>query len=99
METIKLQVVWKSRAEMSLQKIFRYIAEDSVSNAEKFIDQLIEFGDSLGFLPLKFPICKNKAFALRKMHCAVFHRNYIVIHRIERNQLIIFNIVHASRIR
>ncbi len=42
-----IKVVWTYRARGRLQDIYEKIAEDQPSNADQFLDQLIERGDSL----------------------------------------------------
>jgi toxin ParE1/3/4 len=46
-----MKVVWTYRARVRLQQILEYIAEDQPINAERWIDQLIERGDSLATQP------------------------------------------------
>lgn len=56
MDRRSYQVIWKDRAKRSLQNIFLFVNEDSPDNAVKFYHILIEFGESLGNLPEKYPI-------------------------------------------
>ncbi|MBU0489984.1 MAG: type II toxin-antitoxin system RelE/ParE family toxin [Bacteroidetes bacterium] len=93
------KVIWLNRAEISLQKIFLYIYGEAPETAAKFIEKLIEFGDSLGILPEKYPLCRQKSFRKNRFHCAVFHKNYIFVYSIHNDQVILRNIVHASRLR
>lgn len=99
MEKTKISVRWKPRAEKALQNIYNYIAKDSSNIADDYVEKLIDFGDSLGFLPSKYPVCRHPSFEKRKLHCAAFDRNYIFIHAINTNEVVIFNIIHAKRIR
>ena len=95
MEQRENNVIWKPKAEKSVQSIYNYIYEESPVNAEKFINKLINFGNNLGYLPCIYPICRHKQLAKRKMHCAVFKKNYIFVYKVIKNTLYIYNVIHA----
>ena len=42
------QIIWQVRAKRSLLSIEKYISTDKPETAVKFIDSMIEFGESLG---------------------------------------------------
>ncbi|MFH1322117.1 MAG: type II toxin-antitoxin system RelE/ParE family toxin [Bacteroidota bacterium] len=90
------ELEWKEKAEVSLQNIYLYIYQDSPVNAMKYFKKLIDFGNSLIILPDKYPICKQKSLARRKMRCAVFDKTYIFVYKVVRNILIIYNIIHGK---
>lgn len=46
-----MKVVWTLRAKYRLQQILEYIAEDQPVNAERWVNKLIDRGDSLQELP------------------------------------------------
>lgn len=46
-----MKVVWTRRARYRLQQILEYIAEDQPVNAERWVNKLIDRGDSLKDMP------------------------------------------------
>jgi plasmid stabilization system protein ParE len=92
-------VVWKERAKRSLQNIFLYIYKKSPDNAIKFNDKLIGFGESLGELPDKYQIAPQKPYKKRKFRRAVYKSNYVFFYKVINDSVVIFNIVHAKRLR
>lgn len=98
MDKQSYQVIWKERAKKSLQNIFLYIYKDSPENAIKFNDKLIEFGESIGYIPEKYPISRHKSYKKRNFRSATFKKNYVFLYKIIDNKIVIFNIVHAKRI-
>ena len=92
----KLKVVFKPKADRQILNIMIYIATKGYpERAVKFSDKLYEFGYSLGILPEKYPVCRQKQLAKRKMHCAVFKKNYILVYKVVKNTLYIYNVIHA----
>lgn len=49
----KNKVIWKPEALKSLQDIYDNIWNRSPQNADNFINELIDFGDTLDRFPLK----------------------------------------------
>ncbi|OFX45839.1 MAG: hypothetical protein A2046_09175 [Bacteroidetes bacterium GWA2_30_7] len=99
MDSQKTVVIWKTKAEKSLQGIYDFIANDSILYAEKFVNKLIDFGHNLNLFPDKYPICRQQKFLKRSYHCAVFENNYLFVYKVVRKQLIIYNIIHCKRLR
>ncbi|MBI4645384.1 MAG: type II toxin-antitoxin system RelE/ParE family toxin [Bacteroidia bacterium] len=99
MDKRNYEVNWHRRSLNSLQKIFLYINNESPDNALKFLEKLYEFGETLGFMPDKYPVCRQKSYRKRNFRCAVFHKNYIFIYQKLTDSVLIRNIVHCKRIR
>ena len=73
MEKKEYKVIFLKRAEKSINSIFLYIVEKAcLETAEKFIDELYNFGESLAIFPEKYPICRHISYAKRKYRCAGF---------------------------
>lgn len=66
--------------------------------AEKFVQQLFDFGESLAVSPNKYPKCRKTVWAKRNLRCAVFNNNYIFIHKLVDDELVIYNVVHTLTI-
>lgn len=100
MEKKTLAVFYKPVAERQITAIAIYIEQKGFpENAEKFANKLYDFGDSLGILPVSFPVCRNKVFAKRNFRCAVFHRDYVFVYKVFKNKITIHLVVHTSRIK
>ncbi len=95
----KVSIIWKPRSEKSLQSIYNFIAEDSTANAGNYIDRMVTFGDSLLAFSGKYPVCRQKKFAKRNLHCAVFESTYIFIYKVVKRELIIYNVIHGKRLK
>lgn len=72
MEEKKPEVIFLPKTENSIFKIRVYIEERGYpESAKRFSDLLYDFGYSLNIYHKKYPVCKQKALAKRKMRCAV----------------------------
>jgi|SRR5580692_8644168 hypothetical protein len=97
MEGKKIDVFYHSTAKGSISRIGAYIEMKGYpETAEKFTDRLYEFGDSLGILPEKYPLCHFQKFLKYLMHCAVFEKNYVFVYKIISKRLVIYNVVHIK---
>jgi plasmid stabilization system protein ParE len=67
--------------------------------AEKFVDQLYDFGYKLNRFPLGYPICRHEKFKKRGLRCAVFHKNYIFVYKVTKNKVIVYNVVHGKTLK
>jgi plasmid stabilization system protein ParE len=56
----RLPVIWSKSAVQRLQKVWRYIREDSAVNADKVRDSIIQLVEALPENPEKFPLDKFK---------------------------------------
>lgn len=99
MDSRSYPVIWKERAKRSLQDIFRYVYKASPDHAVKFNDRLVGFGKSLGEFPERHPVAPQKPYKKRNFRRAVFKRNYVFFFKIEKGAVVIYNIVHAKRLR
>jgi plasmid stabilization system protein ParE len=99
MDNGTIKTVYKEKAATSIYNIGFYIeAKGYPVTANKFISELFDFGDSLQTFPDKYPICRKKVWANRKLRCAVFKKNYIFIYKLIGDELVIFNVVHSKTI-
>ena len=97
METKVITVIYAPKANKSILRIIAYIENKGYpETAEKFSDKLYDFGNSLVLFPEKYQICRNLQLAKRKMRCAVFHKNYIIVYKTLKNNLVIYNVIHIK---
>jgi toxin ParE1/3/4 len=82
-----------SRAYLDLIEIWNYIADDSVENADTFVDQLNEVIQNL---------CRHPRMGRRREELAPTIRSfpyqrYIIYYRIEPDALVIVRVLHGAR--
>lgn len=100
MEKKALKVFYKPIAERQITAIAIYIEQKGFpENAEKFVNKLYDFGDTLGVASLSYPVCRNKVFAKKNFRCAVFHQDYIFVYKVFKFKITILLVIHASRIK
>lgn len=94
-----INITYKKRAAVSIYKIGFYIEDKGYPiTAKNFINELYGFGNSLADFPAKYPICRKKAWVKRNLRCAVFKKDYIFVHKLIEDELVIYNVVHVSTI-
>lgn len=93
----KEKVVFRKKAKQAIRAIAIHIADTGHPEiAENFAKELVQFGYSLSSFPLKYPQCRQPAFAKREMHCAVYRKNYLFVYKPQGTRVIIYNIIHTS---
>ena len=66
--------------------------------AAKFVDELYTYSGSLGRFPLKYPVCKRHILAKKGYHCAPY-RDWIFLYKIDKNNVVVVNVVHSSMLK
>lgn len=98
MGTDKPKVVYYPKADLFIFKLALYIKDNGYPDtAIKIIESFYDFGDSLSVFPDKYPICKQKSLATKKMRCAVYMENYIYAYKVVKNELRVYNVIHSKR--
>ena len=93
----KKSVIFAPKDKISIRNIGEYITERGYpKRAEKFVNNLYSFGESLAIMPEKFNICRQPKLARKKMRCVAFRKNYIFVHKVEKNNVIIYNVIHGK---
>jgi len=95
----KIRVKWSKRANNSLQSIYNFISQDSIENADRLIDRMVDFGYSLNDFPNKYPLCRFQRFIKHNLRCVVFEHNYIFAYKIVKSELLIYTIAHTKRLK
>ncbi|MFY9308762.1 MAG: type II toxin-antitoxin system RelE/ParE family toxin [Bacteroidia bacterium] len=91
------KIEFRKNASESIAKIAYYITEKGYpDNAKRFAEKFYEFGNSLAAFATKYPICKQAKLAKHKLHCAVFHKNYIFVYKSVKNTLVIYTVIHCN---
>ncbi len=95
-----IKIIYKKRAAISIYKTGLYIEDKGYPvTANRLIDKLYEFGNSLVDFSNKYPVCRKKVWAKRNLRCAIFKKDYIFIYKLINNELVIYNVVHVNTIR
>jgi len=93
----KYKVNISFNAQKDLERIFFYIAEDSINNAKKFLLELEERIYSLDVMPERFAlISENNFFGTN--YRQITHKKYRVIYKISGNSVFIMRVVHGAKL-
>lgn len=90
-----MRVAWTQRAMYRLQQILAYIAQDQPGNAERFVNRLIDRGDSLGEQPRSgrmVPEYRDRTIR------EVSEGDYRIIYRILPERVDILTVRHGSQL-
>jgi len=89
-----MKVVWTERARSRLEDILEFIALDQPANAERWVHQLIERGDSLADQASRGRVVPEyREPEVRE----VFEGDYRIIYRLRRDRIDILTVLHGSR--
>jgi plasmid stabilization system protein ParE len=93
-----LEVFITPFAENAIELACDYISEHGYpETAKKYFSRMIDFANSLGDLPYKYPICKRDPYAKRGIHCAVFENTYVFVYLFNDNRIVIIDVIHCKR--
>ena len=82
-------------AQKDLEKIYYYIAADSINNATNFVLELEKKIYSLDTFPERHPlIAENEFFATDYRH--LIYKKYRLIHRISEKAVFILRVIHGA---
>ena len=93
----KYPVIWEDEAKDSLKRIYHYIKNrESIEQAKKVRNAIVELAGSLGFLPRKFakdPFLETEAGEFRFK--VIW--SYKIVYEVTEKEVIILDIFHTSR--
>lgn len=89
------QVIWTRQSLNDLEKIFEYIASDSIFYASSFLDKLITTGESLEYYSERGRVVPE---ILKNNIREVFLKDYRIIYRVSKTNIEILTIIHGRRI-
>jgi plasmid stabilization system protein ParE len=90
-------VRWVSNAVAQVKAITDYIEPYSVEASNKLLDDIIDFADSLGEMPLRHPECRELPTKSKIYRNAVYANKYRIIYRVVASEVVILGIIHTSR--
>jgi len=92
------EVVLTQGAEQDLEALFDHVAEnDSVANAHRLLDKLMEVAQSLSKLPERGSRPKELLAVGIQEYRQVFFKPYRVIYRLHGNQAVVYLIADGRR--
>ena len=84
-------------AQNDLEKIFYYIADDSINNASRFVLELEKKVYSLETFPERHPfIPENEFFGTDYRH--LIYKKYRIIYRIIESSVFVLRIIHGAKL-
>jgi plasmid stabilization system protein ParE len=93
----KYKVNISFNAQKDLERIFFYIADDSMNNAKNFILELEKKIYSLDAMPERFALIpENIFFGTNYRH--ITHKKYRVIYKISGDSVFIMRVVHGAKL-
>ena len=89
-----MAVEWSARARTDLRELHRYIAQDSLHYARRFVERIFKAVDTLAEHP---QIGRKVPEADRDDIRELIFQNYRIIYRIEPRLVYIVTVLHGSR--
>lgn len=87
-------VALSDEAEIDLEDIGDYIAEQNPIRAVSFVDEIAERCERLAHMPLRFPLMpRHKHDGIRRMP----HGSYLVFYRVGDTRIDILRVLHGAQ--
>ena len=96
MKKTKLSVVWDKPAYISFQIAYNYIRENSVSNADRFREEILTITENLPGNPQKYPPDKFKKSNAGDYR-AFEKFSYRIAYKITEQEIIILRVRHVKQ--
>ena len=84
-------------AQKDLEHIFFYIADDSINNARKFINDLEEKIYSLDTMPERFALIPENDF-FGTSYRQITYKKYRIIYKISGGSVFVMRVVHGAKL-
>jgi plasmid stabilization system protein ParE len=92
-----ITIHYNRKALRDIDQIEQYIAEKGYpETAISYTDRLMAHTRTLTNMPERNTLCKFPAFALKKFHCSVFEKTYVVVYFITKRKLTVKRVIHGS---
>jgi len=92
----KYNVVIMSLAEKDINEIFSYIANESIENANKVLEDFYKVFENLELYPFMFKEI-NKILVNKKDYRLIQVDNYLFFYKINTKNVYIMRIIHSKR--
>jgi hypothetical protein len=64
--------------------------------ADKYIDKMLAFADSIAKVPNAYSICKYPKWQLKNLQCATFDKAWVFAFKIIKQQIVIYHIKNGK---
>lgn len=81
-----MEVAWTQHALNSLEDVFQYGKQLNSDLSIEFVEQILDFSESLSSLPNRFPACAELPHPDKIYRSAVFKKKYRIIYKIDSEQ-------------
>jgi hypothetical protein len=92
-----MNVVFKPKAEETLQNIAEFIDDMNTSGAgERWATKLVEHIYKVAELEnLKFALCHNESLAASGLSCIIY-KGWVIVFKVERQNFVVYQIILGS---
>ena len=89
-----MKVIFKPKAEETLQNIAEFIDDMNVSGAgERWAEKLVAFIFKIAELQnLKFPLCNNESLANNGFSCIIY-KGWVIAFKIEKQNFVVYQLI------
>lgn len=95
-----MNIIVSKKAQNDLNNILEYIAEAGYpETANKYLERLMDFINSLVLYKEKYQLCRNKIFSEAGFRCAVFENTYVLIYKIEQKTFKLIRVIHGKNLK
>jgi len=91
------KIIWSHLALQMVAEIHEYKASYSIENAEKYVNELFNFVETLQEQAGRCPVCRHTQLAISNYRCSLFKKQHVVIYSVQPLQLNIVAIIHSKR--
>jgi hypothetical protein len=93
-----MNVLFKPSAEKTIIELADYITEQisMPATANKYIDKLLLFANSISNIPNTFPICKYPPWKRKNLCCVTFNKTWVFAFKIVKEKVVIYHIVNGK---
>ncbi len=97
METNNREVIVLPRFKVSLIEIWKYIAEDSIKNADEFLTDIEPIMKRIEQYPEANPVFRPLEGKQKLYRYKIYKKNYLIVFKLLKFRLIYVRIVYSRR--
>ncbi len=95
------KLVFKPNAVRSLYKVADWISEKNLpGSGRKFVEAVEVFLiNYCSIITLKYPLCRSKRLALKKLSCVIFNRKWVITFKYTKTEFIVQEFIWGPTLR